>query len=68
MDVLKCAVEIAEVTKTHDDCLVLMHSPCDDAKPGGVYWWGRHQASRALSVHANCWTLPHSSNNCFDSR
>lgn len=36
MGVLRCAVEIAGVTKTHDDCLVLTTLACDDAKPRGA--------------------------------
>jgi hypothetical protein len=36
MGVLKCAVEIADATKTHDDCLVLTALTCDDAKPRGA--------------------------------
>jgi hypothetical protein len=36
MGVLRCAVEIADVTKTRDDCLVLTALACDDAKPRGA--------------------------------
>jgi len=36
MGVLRCAVEIADVTKTHDDCSVLTALACDDAKPRGA--------------------------------
>ena len=36
MNVLRGAVEIADVTKTHDGCLVLTALACDDAKPRGA--------------------------------
>lgn len=39
-NVLKCAVEIAAVIKTHDDCLVLTVLTCDVAKMWGL-WWGK---------------------------